>query len=125
MRFAAITGGGCLSAAQSIPPTTEILAMHTPPPPQTAEGPAPKREGSMTDSPRLWRRGLVEFIAIFLGVTLSFLAEDWRETLRDRAEADRVLAGLVADLESDQSGLRDKIQIDSILLQSGQWLLRS
>jgi hypothetical protein len=73
----------------------------------------------------MWRRGFVEFLAIFLGVSLSFLAEDWRETLRDRSEADRVLAGLMADLEGDQVGLRSKIQIDSVLLQSGQWLLQS
>jgi len=79
----------------------------------------------MSESPRIWRRGVAEFLAIFLGVTLSFVADDWREDLRDRQEAERVLAGIAADLEYDLVSLRGKIRLDGASLGVERWLLEN
>lgn len=79
----------------------------------------------MSESPRIWRRGVAEFVAIFLGVTLSFMADDWRENLRDRDEAERVLAGIASDLENDLASLRAKIRFDGEVLAVERWLLEN
>ena len=47
-----------------------------------------------------WRRVLVEFVAIFTAVLLSFMAEDWREHLGDRRKEAALLRGLLQDLET-------------------------
>ncbi|MGD2070597.1 MAG: hypothetical protein PVI57_18130 [Gemmatimonadota bacterium] len=47
------------------------------------------------------KRGVVEFVAIFLGVTLSFLADDWHERLEQRDRAVGVMEGIERDLTQD------------------------
>lgn len=79
----------------------------------------------MSESPRIWKRGIAEFVAIFLGVTLSFMADDWRDHLREKDEASRVLAGLAADLENDLNGLREKISLDGSTLEAERWMLEN
>jgi hypothetical protein len=68
------------------------------------------------------RRGVVEFLAIFLGVSLSFLADDWRETRGERREEARVIELLASDLQQDLSGIRRQIAQDSAAADAGQWL---
>ena len=46
-------------------------------------------------------RYLTEFAIIFLGVSLSFLAEDLREDRRERAAERESIQRLVQDLESN------------------------
>jgi len=76
----------------------------------------------MPGSSSIWRRGFVEFLAIFAGVTLSFLAEDWRQALQDHKDEERVLTGVASDLEEDLSFIRGKIQTDSLGLVGELWL---
>lgn len=71
------------------------------------------------------RRGAVSFLAIFLGVSLSFLAEDWRESLNERREARHALEGIMADLSQDLPSIRGKIALDSAAAAAGSWLHRS
>jgi uncharacterized protein DUF6090 len=68
------------------------------------------------------RRGLVEFVAIFLGVTLSFVADDWREDLADGRQVELVLAGIRSDLEQDLEQLDWLIRADSAAVEGGLWL---
>ena len=68
------------------------------------------------------RRGVVEFVAIFLGVSLSFLADDWRENLGDRRQAELVLAGIRADLEQDLPLINFLLRTDSAAVEGGAWL---
>ena len=50
-----------------------------------------------------WARILAEFVAIFAGITLSLLADDWRQGREDRAEERSLLLGLMADLRADSA----------------------
>lgn len=68
------------------------------------------------------RRAVLEFFAIFLGVSLSFLADDWREFLSERREEKRVMRMIVGDIERDTAEIRLQIRQDSIALAAMQWL---
>jgi hypothetical protein len=70
-----------------------------------------------------WRRILVEFVAIFTAVLLSFIAEDWRENLGDRRKEEALLRGLLQDLETDAAYFTAAtIPTDSIAAAAGEWL---
>ena len=64
-----------------------------------------------TRLPRL-KRGLVEFLAIFLGVSMGFVAEDWRESLAEAREVELVMEGLVSDLNQDLAAVEAKAEVD-------------
>jgi hypothetical protein len=49
-----------------------------------------------------WVRLLAEFGIIFLGITLSLLADDWRSARLDRVEERVALAELLSDLAADE-----------------------
>ncbi|MFW6199373.1 MAG: hypothetical protein ACOC8K_02270 [Gemmatimonadota bacterium] len=68
------------------------------------------------------KRGFVNFVAIFLGVSLSFLAEDWREDLREVEDGLRSLQGIVADINQDVPTARGLARSDSVAIQWGLWL---
>lgn len=63
-----------------------------------------------------WVRLVAEFGVIFLGVTLSLLADDWRQSRTDRADERMALEELLADLEADSAdmgGLRGGAEGDA------------
>ena len=60
-------------------------------------------EGSRRGVP--WARVVAEFLAIFAGVTLSLLADDWRQGRENSAEERVLLTSLVADLRADSAEL--------------------
>lgn len=62
-------------------------------------------EGSSWISRVPWIRLLAEFAVIFLGVTLSLLADDWRQSRNDLEAERRALQGLLVDLEDDSAAL--------------------
>lgn len=68
------------------------------------------------------KRGIVNFLAIFLAVSLSFLAEDWREDLNEVEDGLRSLQGIVADIEQDLPTARTLARIDSTATARGLWL---
>lgn len=69
-----------------------------------------------------FKRGVVEFVAIFLAVTLSFLADDWRERLGQRDRALGVLEGIEGDLAQDLAVMRQGLRYDSVAIPAGTWL---
>lgn len=71
------------------------------------------------------RRGAIEFVAIFLGVSLSFLAEDYRESLGEADQEIRVLRGIAGDLEQDLDVMREGLRLDSVAILAGTWLANS
>lgn len=71
------------------------------------------------------KRGIVNFLAIFLGVSLSFLAEDWREDLNEVEDGLRSLQGIVADINQDVPTAQTLARIDSTALARGLWLHRN
>lgn len=52
-----------------------------------------------------WLRVMAEFLVIFAGVTLSLLADDWRQRQGDRAQETALLAGMHADLAADSANI--------------------
>jgi hypothetical protein len=56
-----------------------------------------------------------EFLVIFLGVSLSFLAEDWRQAREDRRDEHAVLRELSADLRSDS------VELATVLARVESW----
>jgi len=60
----------------------------------------------MTGSERPWRRPLIEFATIFAGVTLSLLADDWRDHRNDGRHEEAALHLIRADLVRDTAELR-------------------
>lgn len=65
-------------------------------------------ETSIRASTRLpLARMLAEFGVIFLGVTLSFLADDWRQLRTDRMDERLALEELLADLDAEAADLSD------------------
>ena len=57
-----------------------------------------------------WARVAAEFIAILAGVTLAFLADDWREFRWERVDERLALQELLADLEADSLRLSAQLQ---------------
>ena len=61
--------------------------------------------GSRAAPRRQWVRLFAEFGVIFLGVTLSLLADDWRQRRTDRSDERMALEELQADLEAEASDM--------------------
>jgi len=62
-----------------------------------------------------FREYFLEFLMIFLAVTLGFLAESIREHLSDNNKENEYIHLLIADLESDQQTLKDQ----ALVINSG------
>jgi hypothetical protein len=62
-----------------------------------------------------WRRITAEFLAIFAGVTLSLLAEDWRQGRENRERESEFLIEISQDLT------RDSTELQSLLTQMESW----
>jgi hypothetical protein len=55
---------------------------------------------------------ILEFIMIFLAVTMGFFAESIRENLADHSKEKEYIRSMIADLKNDTSMLRDVIDIN-------------
>jgi len=56
-----------------------------------------------------WKEYFLEFLMIFLAVTLGFLAESFREYLGDRHKEHEYMVSLIADLETNQRTLGEQV----------------
>ncbi len=62
--------------------------------------------------PKTWKEYILEFLMIFLAVTLGFVAENFREYLGERAKEKDYIEGLVQNLKDDTTLLSHVIQSD-------------
>lgn len=69
------------------------------------------------------KRLAAEFLVIFAGVTLSFLADDWRDYLADREEEEVVLQQVLADLVADSADISSTRRALVRQRESAPWLL--
>lgn len=73
--------------------------------------------------PKKWKEYFLEFLMIFLAVTMGFLAENLREHIKDRSEIQLDMQSMVADLLSDvymynstlSSNQNSNIKTDSLI----------
>ena len=70
------------------------------------------------------RRRLAEFLTVFLGVALAFLADDYRERLGDRRAEEAVLSGLRTDAELNTRYLSYQIAQNKRVEIGGTELMR-
>lgn len=70
-----------------------------------------------------WKRGLAEFLVIFAGVSLSLMADEWRDERREGRERAAVLQQLAEDLREDLAEHAFVRGRASDLLESASWLL--
>jgi hypothetical protein len=68
-----------------------------------------------------WKEYFLEFLMIFLAVTLGFFAESLRENLSDNTKEKDYIQSLIADLNSDQQVLAQRIS----QVQSGSLMMDS
>ena len=52
-----------------------------------------------------WKKIVAEFLAIFTGVVLGLLANNWRQTRQDRVQESFALQEIVSDLQADSAEL--------------------
>lgn len=62
-----------------------------------------------------WRRIAAEFAVIFVGITLSLAADDWRQGLDDEARELRLLGNIASDLE------QDSVELFNLIEAMGRW----
>jgi hypothetical protein len=55
----------------------------------------------------------LEFLMIFLAVTMGFFAENLRETIKDKNEIEENIQSVLADLESDLAHFNSVLDIDT------------
>jgi len=70
-----------------------------------------------------WTRIVAEFLAIFAGITLSLLADDWRQGREDSAEERSLLVSLVADLRADSAELAGVLNWAERHSRGAVWLM--
>jgi hypothetical protein len=64
--------------------------------------------------PKKWKEYLLEFLMIFLAVTLGFIAESFREHLTERAKEKQYIEGFISNLKDDTASLRHVIEADRL-----------
>lgn len=64
--------------------------------------------------PKKLKEYILEFVMIFLAVSLGFLAENFREHLTERSKEKQYIESMVRNVKENISGLQDAIRLDSI-----------
>ena len=72
-----------------------------------------------------WQRAIAEFLVIFAGITLSLLADDWRQSRADAERERSALTEIVADLEADSAELAPKLRRLQRWDQAALWIHRN
>ena len=62
--------------------------------------------------PKKWKEYFLEFLMIFLAVTLGFIAENLREHITERAKEKQYITGFIRNLKDDTAILRQVIEFD-------------
>ncbi len=55
----------------------------------------------MVRKPKPWKEYLLEFIMIFLAVTMGFFAENLRERISNNEKGEKYIESLIEDLQAD------------------------
>jgi len=62
--------------------------------------------------PKKWKEYFLEFLMIFLAVTLGFIAENLREHITDSAKEKQYITGFIRNVKDDTANLRHVIEFD-------------
>jgi hypothetical protein len=64
--------------------------------------------------PKKWKEYFLEFLMIFLAVTMGFIAENIREHITNRSKEKEYIRGFIRNVEDDTANLRQIISFDNI-----------
>jgi hypothetical protein len=64
--------------------------------------------------PKKWKEYFLEFVMIFLAVTLGFVAENLREHITERAKEKQYIGGFIRNVKDDTANLRHVIESDRL-----------
>ncbi len=62
--------------------------------------------------PKKWKEYFLEFLMIFLAVTLGFFAENIRERITNKAKEEQYITGFISNVKDDTASLRGVIEFD-------------
>ncbi|MEP6949377.1 MAG: hypothetical protein ABI863_08890 [Ginsengibacter sp.] len=62
--------------------------------------------------PKKWKEYFLEFLMIFLAVTMGFIAENFREHITDSAKEKQYISGFIRNVKDDTASLRHVIEFD-------------
>src|ERR1700748_3521227 len=67
--------------------------------------------------PKKWKEYFLEFLMIFLAVTLGFIAENIRENIVNREKEKHYVENIIADLKTDTANITLSIHMQNLLLK--------
>jgi hypothetical protein len=73
----------------------------------------------------LWKRALTEFLVIFIGITLSLMADDWRQSQEEKRRERSALTEMMADLQTDSLDLETMLRSARRWDAAAVWVLRN
>ena len=62
---------------------------------------------------RNWKGYFLEFIMLFLAVTLGFMADNFREKISERTKEKEYIQSMIEDVEEDQINIKEVINVNS------------
>jgi len=74
--------------------------------------------------PKKWKEYFLEFVMIFLAVTMGFIAENLREHITDRAKEKQYIVGFIHNIKDDEANLHHVIQFDTRLVKGIDSMLK-
>ncbi len=89
------------------------------------EGSQPTERNASTArrrGPKMWYRYVLELLVIIVGIMVSFLLNEWRQSIRDRDKEQRLLHDLHADLRQDSIAIQDELADLERIMHSSQRL---
>jgi hypothetical protein len=74
--------------------------------------------------PKKWKEYFLEFLMLFLAVTLGFIAENIRENIVNREKEKHYVENIIADLKTDTSNITLSIHMQNLLLKKMEDVLK-
>ena len=62
---------------------------------------------------RTWKGYFIEFIMLFLAVSLGFMADNFREKISERTKEKEYILSMVEDVKEDERNIEEVIKINS------------
>src|SRR5271170_7623769 len=117
------TGDESLENSKEIIPSTEPGIII---PKQEIENMEVHHHPDLHHKPKPWKEYFLEFLMIFLAVTMGFFAESLRENMTDKEKEKEYISSLINNLEQDTTNLNSAIRdnekkskgLDSLILLS-------
>ena len=113
------------NSSEEITPTADTEIIN---PNQETENMEVHHHPDLHHKPKKWKEYFLEFLMIFLAVTMGFFAESYREYLSDRTKEKEYIRAMVEDLKNDSaflvSSINDRIPYHVTMMDSAIHLLQ-